>query len=391
MKYKLASILAIALVFSTQSASALLLKSGNVISPSSKTQGDAYLAGNIVQVNDEINGDAVIAGATVIINAPITQDAMIAGNKISLNKSVGDDVRIVGSTVEIKDNIKGDVIVFAQTLLIDKEVTIGGDVLAFVSTFKLDGTVEGNIQVASENSIITGKVNKDSKIQSRDITIEGILQGKTRLIATDSLEVLNQARFGNTLTYGFERELNFSQNIQGDTKVEYAPKLLEEVIQENRPDKIIFSGFLVWRILAAALVIAILMRYGYKLVKKSVKNVQTWEEALKAFGSGILVYFMPLIISILLMLTIIGIPLGVFSLVVYIGFLFFSRSITSLIVAQWLNYYFKLEAGGWQVYLMALGVYIVLFLLSFIPFFGLLIYLILSYTALGSVLIQIRK
>jgi uncharacterized membrane protein len=75
----------------------------------------------------------------------------------------------------------------------------------------------------------------------------------------------------------------------------------------------------------------------------------------------------------------------------YLSLIFFSQSITSLVIAQWLNHKYDLKQGKVQVFLVALGVYIVMYLLKFIPIIGVVIGLILTYIAFGALIIEYRK
>lgn len=391
MRKYIFTIIALILVFSTQSVSALVLDAGDTINIKDKVEGDAYLAGQTVQIQNPINGDAIIAGGVVDIDSNISQDATIVGDKISINQEINDDIRVAGSTVIIKADVKGDVIAFAETLIIDKDATISGNVLAFVSKFQLDGQVNQNINIASVDSTITGKVLGDTKIRTANFNLEGTLAGKTEFVAEREVIISDSAKFEDTVNYGYTKELDLKKNLKDGVVAKLDSELLKAQKESKEIMPNMFSGMLVFRILSAALVILLVAWLAGKFTSRATKNLEKSKDISKAFFYGILLFFLPISIIILLFVSLIGIPVALFLTFAYLSLIFFSQSITSLVIAQWLNHKYDLKQGKVQVFLVALGVYIVMYLLKFIPIIGVVIGLILTYIAFGALIIEYRK
>ena len=387
----LSILIAITFILSTQSASALILDAGESVNIKEKVEGDAYLAGQTVRIQEKIEGDAIIAGSVVDMDAPITQDAIIAGDKITINQEIGDDIRVAGSTVIIKGNVKGDVVAFAETLIIDKDATVSGSVLAFVSKFQLEGQVNGNINIASVASSITGTVLRDTNIRTADFTLEGTLAGKTEFVAEQSVTITESAKFRNTVNYGYITELNLSPNLAEGVVANFDSKLLKPKTTRQDIMNNMFSGMLVFRIFSSALVILLLAWLAGKFISRATKSLQSSKDFRKAFFYGLALFFIPISIIILLFVSVIGIPVGLFVTLIYLSMIFFSQSITSFIIANWLNHKYDLKQGKVQIFLVALGVYILIYLLQFIPIIGIVIGLLLTYIAFGSLIIEYRK
>ena len=391
MRKYLFTIIALVLLFSTQSASALTLDAGELVNVKDKIEGDAYLAGQTVQVQNSIKGDVIIAGGVVDIDSNISQDATIVGDKISINQEVSDDIRVAGSTVIIKADVKGDIIAFAETLIIDKDVTVSGNIIAFVSKFQLDGQVNQNINIASVESTITGTALGNTKIRTADFTLEGTLAGKTEFVAEREVIISDSAKFEDTVNYGYTKELDLKKNLKDGV----VAKLDSELLKAQKDSKEImpnmFSGMLVFRILSAALVILLVAWVAGKFTSRATRNLENSKNISKAFFYGLLLFFLPISIIILLFVSLIGIPLALFLTFAYLSLIFFSQSITSLVIAQWLNHKYDLKQGKAQVFLVALGVYIVMYLLKFIPIIGVVIGLILTYIAFGALVIEYKK
>ena len=377
--------------FSSQSASALVLDAGEIVNIKEKVEGDVYLAGQTVQIQNSINGDAIIAGGVVDIDSNISQDAIVVGDKVSINQEVSDDIRVAGNTVIIKANVKGDIISFAETLIIDKDATVSGNIIAFVSKFQLDGKVNGNINIASVESKITGTVFGNTKIRTADFNLKGTLAGKTEFVAEREVVISESAKFEDTVNYGYIKELDLKKNLKEGVSVKLDSELLKSQKESEEIMSNMFSGMLVFRILSAALVILLVSWLAGKFTSRAVKNLEKSKDISKAFFYGILLFFLPISIIILLFVSLIGIPLALFVTFAYLSLIFFSQSITSLITAQWLNHKYDLKQGKVQLFLVALGVYIIMYLLKFIPIIGVVIGLILTYIAFGALIIEYRK
>lgn len=391
MKKYLSIIIAITFILSTQSASALMLNAGESVNIKESVEGDAYLAGQTVRIQENIIGDAIIAGGVVDIDSLITQDAIIAGDKITINQEIGDDVRLAGSTVIIKADVKEDVIAFAETLIIDKDVTISGSIIAFVSKFQLDGTVNGNINIASVESTITGNVVGDTKIRTANFNLEGTLAGKTEFVAEGKVNITESAKFGDTVNYGYTQELDLAKNLEEGVTAKLDSELLQSQLERKQILPNMFSGMLVFRILSAALVILLVAWLAGKFTSRAAKNLEEGKDFRKAFFYGILLFFLPISIIVLLLISIIGIPVALFLTFAYLSMIFFSQSITSFIIAQWLNHKYKLNQPKAQIFLVSLGIYIIMYLIKFIPILGVLTGLVLTYIAFGALVIEYRK
>ncbi len=391
MKKYLLILIALSLILSTKSVSAMMLDSSEVLNIKEKIEGDAYLAGQTIRIQEKIEGDAIIAGGVIDMDSNISQDAIIIGDKITINQEIGDDIRVAGNIVIIKGNVKGDVVAFAETLIIDKDATISGSVLAFVSKFQLDGKVNENINIVSTDSSITGTVLRDTNIRTANFNLEGTLAGKTEFVAEQNVKISESAKFKNTVNYGYTKELDLKPNLAEGVTSKLDSDLLQEKTTRQDIMKNMFSGMLVFRILSAALVILIIYILLGKFISKATKNLENSKDFRKAFLYGILLFFLPISIIILLFVSLIGIPLALFVTFAYLSLIFFSQSITSLIIAQWLNHKYDLKQPRIQIFLVALGIYILIYLLKFIPIIGVAIGLILTYIAFGSLIIEYRK
>lgn len=135
---------------------------------------DFYAAGGVVTVSGEIQGDMYAVGGSVTVNGSVAQDLAALGGSVQVHAPVADDVRVVGGDVTIAERIEGDLFVIAGALhvLSSAEVTgniffyggeaevngsVGGSVMGAAERFRIDAPVAGSVEVASSRPLVLGE------------------------------------------------------------------------------------------------------------------------------------------------------------------------------------------------------------------------------------------
>ena len=282
---------------------------GNDVSSSDFVDGVAFLAGNLVNLGGS-SEYGLVAGNSITISTEVEKDLFVAGNAITLDEAanVGRDLFAVGSTLLIKANLHGNVFVAGERLVLEN-VTIDGDL-----------NTDFNEIIIKGKSSVAGTFKYDEA---------------TRITGLEDLSV------GKNETYSTPvREVSFFSTLEN--------KLI----------------FLLGRILVTIVAIAL----APKLVKKlyetfALKN--SWKDL--ALGLGLLLA-VPLA-CIFTLITIIGLPLGFVLLVVYGLVLYFSHSVTGLVVGDLLAQKLFKKEKMHDFLKAALGIVLVA-LLSLLPYIG---------------------
>lgn len=132
---------------------------------------DLYGFGGRVLLNERVEGDAVLFGGEVEINNEITQDLTVLGGDITmLESTIKDDLRFAGGNITIrKSTIEGHTVGAGGTIYIDEETIFNGDIKLAGGELRLDGVVNGNVQIAAgqitfgNNASINGDLEYSSE------------------------------------------------------------------------------------------------------------------------------------------------------------------------------------------------------------------------------------
>jgi cytoskeletal protein CcmA (bactofilin family) len=366
-------------------ASAFKIEYGNNITISNPVWEDLYIAGGTVNINAPVHGDLIIAGGTVVINDTVTNDIFVAGGEITFNSFAGDDIRCAGGNIHIHKNVAGDVVVTGGSVVIHSGATVGG-LITGGGNVTVDGNVDGEVRSAAGDLLLNGNVAKNIDCRGGRITVNGSINGACVLSAND-LIIGSNAAFHNDVRYWNKKgSPDFKQSLK-NSKATYDDSLR---MQTGR-----------WYFLGAATVLAVLWYLGMALLmifiiqylfsgtmKKAADTV--FNRTAKSLGLGLLFFIGVPLAVVLAFVTLIGLPVGLLLLVGYIIAAILATVITSAVAANWYNNRNNHNWSNLRLTFAAFGIFILIKLLSSIPFLGWLITGLLVCVSFGSIMQNIK-
>lgn len=153
-------------------ASTIVRSGGSIaVAQDQVVDGNFYAFGESVTLSGEVTEDILAAGARVIFNGEVGEDALIVGATVDINGPVGDDLRVVGTAVSITGEVAGNVVVVAQTLKILSTANIKGDVLFYGGSIEIAGVVGRDVLGRSERMRIDGSVEGAVDVRTGQLTL----------------------------------------------------------------------------------------------------------------------------------------------------------------------------------------------------------------------------
>lgn len=377
--------LVIALTGCFSTASAWRIEFGNNLVISKPVYEDLYIAGGTVTINAPVYGDLVIAGGTIIINDTVTNDIMLVGGTVTFNGYVGDDIRCAGGKLHIRKDVAGDVVVTGGSLIIDNGTTIGG-LLASGGDVTLDGDVNGSIKGVYGELFINGKVAKNIDCRSGRITVNGIIGGQS-ILAARYIVIGNYAAFHGDVRYWNKKEsVDFKQSLRSGKAV-YDNSLRIKTGEWYYLGSATILGLL-WY-LGMALLMIWIMQYMFSAgFKKAADTV--FNNTLGSLATGLLFLITVPVAAIIALVTVIGVPVGILLIIGYLTLIIFATAISSLVAANWFNNRNNYQWNNSRLALAAFAIFIVLKIVSFIPFAGWIIISVIACIAFGSLVMNVR-
>ena len=339
-------------------------------------EGNLIKAGNVIDISGAVNGDVIVAGNSINISGPVAGDVIAAGNIVRISGPVAGSVRVAASSVEINTEVSHIVWAVGSSVFISENSKVGWDVYAAGANVEIKGPVKGNVWASGASISIANEVAKDVVV-SVDTEGEIILSPKAKVSGNLIYKAASEKQL--VLRQGAE----VAGEITKKTVATPAKFHLSNVLGATY---IFFKVISLFSLLVIGLVLI-------ALVPKIILNVK--EEMMKrpglSLGWGLVYLIVTPIVAGLLMITIIGLPLGLMIIPLYIIALYVSKVIAALVIGSLLldRLTKSNKAKGSLIWPLILGVLIFVIVTS-IPVIGWAIKLILVLWALGAV-VQIKK
>jgi cytoskeletal protein CcmA (bactofilin family) len=286
-------------------------------------------AGANVSVDAPVGNDLWAAGESVAVNAPVADNIMLAGNSVLVDRAakIGGNARVVGNEVNINGPVSRDLYIAAAAARIASEVTGNVEVHADKLVIDPGAVIRGRLTVHSPNEPV--------------VSPEAQVLGGTDHIRTES-----------------SRSPSFGS----------------------------WVGNWLLRFLWLA-VLGLILIWFSSVWTERVTDVLRRETG-RSFLTGLAVLILAPIVCILLLVTVVGLPLGVILGAVSVVALMLSGVFVSYFVGEWLTTVLK----RWETSHLAkvlLGALVVSFVIM-VPWIGGLAKLVVVIFGLGAFLIERR-
>lgn len=327
--------------------------------------GPGFFGGRIIRIDGNVEGTTFAAGQDVMVNGNINGDLFVAAQSVNINGKVEGNIYSAGQNLTLTGQSMGDVFIAGQDIKVDSTAMIERDLFASGYRIIQEGTVQRDFIGGGSDISINGSVGRDTELDALNV------------------EIKDKALLSGDLVYRSEIQANIApgSTITGKTdwtKVDRTPSDIP-----NRPLNTLTSKFI--SIASALLVWFVIRVWKPEFWKKTSELIS--KQPLRTLGIGAIALIVTPVLIILVMITVIGIPLGIMAGLTYSVSLYLSKIIAAVLIGSLLA-----ERFGWSemhkgVWLTLLGLLIVTGL-GMIPFLGFLVWLTVSFAGLGAIIVS---
>jgi len=282
--------------------------------------------------------------ASVRSEETIKGDIFLFGDRVKVDGTVEGDVFLFGHDATVNGHVEGDVIGFAQTLQVDGKVD--GNIRAFTNTLTIRGTVAKNVLTFDErvNLEAAGKIGGSLTVFVENLNLEGSL-GRDLLVFGKHVTISGKVgrgirEKGSELTITASGEVGGPIHYEGDTPAEVSPsaKLASPVEFKKLVHKHEYrdAHYYVWRVIWTAAFILfgmVLVLLAPRFAKETVSAAELYGAPI---GLGILVFFGVPIAAVIACVTVVGMPLGIFTIGFWLLMLCCAELIVGAVVGNWI-------------------------------------------------------
>ena len=362
MKKRLSYILILLALLVQASSFAAEFRGGQQVSVGRNevVNNDLYVGGSNVNVFGSVSDDLTAAGGTVIVSGNVGADLTAAGGNVNVLSSVGDDVRVAGGTIVVSGPVGGDLLAAGGQVSVSGSVA--GDAAITGGTISIEAPISGKLNASGGSVYLNSEVTGNVSIEADKITLgkDAIISGN--LVYTSKTEMVKE---NGAVVLG---KVDFK-------KADKPTSPTNNVLRMS-----ILS--LLWAfatLLACSLAVGLLhRRYGNEIVTIAQGR------PLYEIGRGLLTLLVVPIASVLLLISVLGVPLGLAGILLFL-FLFFAGWVMSPIIAGSIAYSYLMKSNpqvSWKTIILGVAICIVI---GLIPVIGFLFDVCIFLLSLGCV------
>ncbi len=352
MKLKLGLLLALLTLLGVVSApvvthAASNMRSGTVatVAKDETVDASAYLAGSTVTMAGTVHGDLFCAGQNVDITGTVEGDVFCAGQTLHVSGTVLGSVHVAGQTVTLSGPVGHSLTAFGQSVTVESDAVVNLDATIFGSALQLDG-----------------KVTRDAVLGGQDVTLMAAI-GRNVTATSEHLTLASGDKIGGNLEYTSRNQVQVDNGaaIAGSTT-------RHEPAMHQRADRSWAAGLGVLYWFGAALFFGLILLGLAPRTFVNIQRLQLWQSGWSLLAGLITLVMVP-IIAVLLMVTVIGVPVGFALLLLWLVALFASYVYSAYTIGAWVAEQAKWKLLWARALALLLGT-VILALLMLIPVAG---------------------
>lgn len=331
-----------------------------------------YFTGGNLKIDADFSRDLVIAAGKTYLEGKVAGDTTVAGGEVNLNNYVSGDLRVLGGTVNLSSTVLGDLIIIGGRVNLLTEANILGD------TILIGGTLKQNTKLSKDTSIIAASVMLNDEISGdTDITTQNIIFGPNSKILSS---------------------LNYYAPVKA---LEKEGSIVTGIVKYNQISTIRETGFVkstiinilnFWIILKfiTTLILAFILVLLFKVFSQGVSDIAN-QSFFKSVAIGFLSFILMPIFFVVLMVSLIGLPLGILMVLIYILLISLASAFAGIIIGTMVTHMLDKNPEKKVTFPNAVIGIVLLTTVQFVPTIGDFTILFFALAAIGAMIRFIYK
>ncbi len=344
-----------------------------------------YIAGGNVRPAAPVKGDLYAAGGRVTVEQAVAGDATLAGGAVTVRAPVGDDLRAAGGDINIESTVGGELFASGGNITLSNAAVVADAVTLYAGNVNIEGKINGPLKVYAQKIVLNGEVTRDVELNAEQI------------------ELGSRAKLGGTLRYSSDAQFKTAEGVVIGGAVTRGEAM------NGRPDthrdrewhgQMMGSGSgwagtiagtlasFVAMLAAAALFLLVFTGFSRRASTRMLAT--PWP----ALAAGVAVLLGTPLLAMLLLITLIGIPLGMVLMMLFPLMLLMGWVVGVFSIAQRVQRAIQKDASSGSSASM-IGFFaltlLLLLLLGSVPFIGFLILLAIMLLGTGACALELYR
>ncbi len=272
--------------------------------------GNYIRAARTIQVEGAVTHDAIVVGRTITLSGPIDGDVIVAGQSVVINSKISGNLRVAAEEVTVNGPVGKNVTIAASRVVLGSGMKAGWDVSIVAQSVSLAGAIDGSVWVRAQDVELVGSVAKGADID-----------------ASGTLVVRPSTNIKGALVYHAPQEAPIPEGAVVGTK-EYQP--FKKSTQSSSANRSSVFWPLVF-LFGAWVVGGVLLALAEPWLNASAARVRA--RPFVTLGWGVVGFIVTPVLTVILAMTLIGIPLSMLTMAAYISMIYSSKVIAGYMIA----------------------------------------------------------
>jgi cytoskeletal protein CcmA (bactofilin family) len=280
------------------------------VAKSETIQSDLFITGHNLRIEGTVNGDVYAFAQQVEVSGHITGDLICFAQSARVSGQIDGNIRSFTNNITVSGTVDRSVTAFNELFTLDTNGKIGHSVTVFSQTLTLDGKVGQDVLAYFAQATISGTVGGavQSKGQSLTLTGTAVVDGPTSFEGDKPAIVSSDAKLSSPMTF--------------------------KQMEHRRSERT--GSFYVWRgIFTAGFIFLGLVLFSL-MPRFSLEATDAAENLGASFGLGVLVMPGVLIAAVIACVTVVGLLVGISTLMVWVIAFMSSEVVVGAIIGRWL-------------------------------------------------------
>ncbi|MBS0629797.1 MAG: polymer-forming cytoskeletal protein [Verrucomicrobia bacterium] len=309
-------------------------------------EGDYFITGGTVEITMVVKGDVFAVGSQIFVKGRVDGDVIAIGGTLQIDGEVVGNARLIGGQMVVNGKIGKNLTAFGGNLIVNPGALVRGNAHFTGGEVTLAGNVRGGVTLNSSSAEIKGEIGQR-------------LKG-----SIGQLHIGPQSVIGGDVEYKSSNELKMDPGAEIDGEVIYQPSHLQEFWGEEWKQKVIIGS----KLLGILMNLFFSFVLGALYIKFFPQGFHSALNVLKrrpwaAVGVGLLTLILIPIICLLLLVSILGFPIGL-ALIAFSLLTFYTAKVLPII---WITRGIFPKMGNYWALFIGL---IFFFILLQIPYVG---------------------
>ena len=162
---------------------------------------DLFVAADHAVVDGDVDGDLIVWAHEVEVNGQVKGDIIAFTQQLRVNGRVDGNVRTFAQSAMVHGTVARNLMAFAGTTEVDEKASVGGSVTTFSQDVQLNGPVKGDVMAFAANLNVNAPVGGDVKMRGEKLRIaeDAQITGKTHYIGPNQPDVAPGAKMASPM------------------------------------------------------------------------------------------------------------------------------------------------------------------------------------------------